>query len=57
MDKMIENEISSLITKIVEVVHVHKIILFGSYAQGTSNQDSDIDLCILTDEIKGKWML
>jgi len=26
-----------------------KIILFGSYAKGTANNESDIDICILTD--------
>ncbi len=31
-----------------------KIYLFGSYAYGTPNEDSDIDLCILTDENRRK---
>lgn len=31
-----------------------KIYLFGSYAYGTPNENSDIDLCILTDENKRK---
>ncbi len=26
-------------------LHLDKIILFGSYANGTQTQDSDIDLC------------
>lgn len=29
--------------------HVKKIILFGSYARGDFNQDSDIDIMILLD--------
>ena len=28
-----------------------KIILFGSYAYGTPNEDSDIDLFLLKDEL------
>ncbi len=29
-----------------------KIILFGSYADGTANQDSDIDLFVIKDYVK-----
>ncbi|WP_458700348.1 nucleotidyltransferase domain-containing protein [Sulfurospirillum sp. 1307] len=29
-----------------------KIILFGSYAYGTPNEDSDIDLFLLKDDLK-----
>jgi predicted nucleotidyltransferase len=29
---------------------VSKIFLFGSYASGEENEDSDIDLCVLTPE-------
>jgi predicted nucleotidyltransferase len=29
----------------------HKIYLFGSYATGTANKDSDIDLLLLKDSI------
>ncbi|MBN2651512.1 MAG: nucleotidyltransferase domain-containing protein [Spirochaetales bacterium] len=28
---------------------VKKVILFGSYSDGTATADSDLDLCILTD--------
>ena len=30
----------------------NKIILFGSYAYGTPNEDSDIDLFLLKDDLK-----
>ena len=33
---------------------VKKIILFGSYAKGTNTNESDIDICIITDEKKRK---
>lgn len=29
---------------------IQKIILFGSYAYGTSNQDSDLDLIVITTD-------
>ena len=53
-DKIIENDINELIPKITEAVRVKKIYLFGSYAYGMPTNDSDIDLCILTDEKKRK---
>ena len=31
-----------------------KIILFGSYAYGTPNEDSDIDLCIVELSVNSK---
>jgi len=38
------NEISS---RIVKQINPEKIILFGSYATGNNNEDSDIDLIII----------
>lgn len=42
--------IESLIQKIVEEVHPLKIILFGSYAHGKANPDSDIDVLVVMPE-------
>ena len=44
-------QIKKLINKIVNSVHTEEIILFGSYAYGNPGKDSDIDLCILTNDI------
>ena len=32
-----------------------KIILFGSYAYGEPNENSDLDICIVQKEYKNKW--
>ena len=40
-------QINKIIKKVVENYQPEKIILFGSYAQGSANEDSDIDLCII----------
>jgi predicted nucleotidyltransferase len=32
-----------------------KIILFGSYAYGIPNEDSDLDICIVKKDYKNKW--
>lgn len=43
------NEIDNIIEEINKVVDVNKIYLFGSYAYGNPKNDSDLDLCILTN--------
>lgn len=40
-------EIKRLCREIVEHFNPQKIILFGSYASGTPNEDSDIDLLVI----------
>ena len=52
----ISTEIIDIVDKYVEIVSknydVIAIILFGSYAKGTQREDSDIDIAIITDDIK-----
>ena len=33
----------------------NKIILFGSYAYGTPNENSDLDLVVIKDTYSDKW--
>lgn len=45
---MIENsQILSVAGKIAKQFHPERIILFGSYAYGTPNEDSDVDLLVV----------
>ncbi len=52
----INKEIANIIDKYIAIVkenyNVVAIILFGSYAKGTEHEDSDIDIAIITDDIK-----
>lgn len=41
--------VKHFLTKISAEVPVKKAILFGSYAKGTFNKDSDVDLAIFSD--------
>jgi len=41
------NEVKKLVRKIVKTVHPQKVILFGSRARGTEDEDSDIDLMVV----------
>lgn len=44
-----EEVIRSLVRKIVEKFHPHKVILFGSYAYGKPQPESDVDLLVIMD--------
>ncbi|HBH13782.1 MAG TPA: nucleotidyltransferase domain-containing protein [Clostridiales bacterium] len=47
---MIETDkISEIVNKIVSGYNPEKIILFGSYATGNPNEDSDLDLFVIKD--------
>lgn len=48
---IIEN-IQKYIEKISQYYKVEAIILFGSYAKGTENEDSDIDIAIISSDFK-----
>ena len=44
------NEIEESGRRIGEEFGAEKVILFGSYAEGTAGQDSDVDLLVRTPE-------
>lgn len=47
---MIETtKINDIVTRIASKFNPDKIILFGSYASGTPNDNSDIDLIVIQD--------
>ena len=54
--KEINKEIADIVDKYITIVKenydVVAIILFGSYAKGTEHEDSDIDIAVVTDDIK-----
>jgi len=35
-------------------IRIHKLILFGSYAQGKAREGSDIDVLVISDDFSGK---
>jgi predicted nucleotidyltransferase len=43
------DKINEVVSKIATRFNPDKIILFGSYANGTQNEDSDLDLLIIKD--------
>ncbi|MBN1105256.1 MAG: nucleotidyltransferase domain-containing protein [Deltaproteobacteria bacterium] len=55
----IREVVQPIVRRIVSGYSPHKIILFGSYANGKADEDSDIDLLIIKDTEKPpleRWM-
>lgn len=50
-------EISERVKSVAERYDINKITLFGSYARGEANEDSDIDLMLSYNELKGLFAL
>ena len=55
-NNVIDKEIMDIVKRYVNVIlanyKVKAIILFGSYAKGTNHEDSDIDIAIVTNDLK-----
>jgi len=49
------NAIKLQIVEQLKIIKPEKIILFGSYAYGEPNKDSDLDICIVEKDYKNKW--
>ncbi|HSV93224.1 MAG TPA: nucleotidyltransferase domain-containing protein [Desulfobacterales bacterium] len=46
--------IHGFIARLEQAIPVREVILFGSYAQGTPREHSDIDLAVISDWFEGK---
>lgn len=51
------DEIKSIVIPIAKRHGIAKVFLFGSYARGAANDNSDIDLCIETPDVRGMFAL
>ena len=45
-------EIKLILENILKNMPVYNVILFGSYAKGTENEDSDIDIAVISDDFE-----
>ncbi len=50
-------ELKEIIAPIAEKYHISKVYLFGSFARGDYNEQSDVDLRIEKGELKGMFAL
>jgi len=52
---MITNQqIDEMAEKIAKATNPYKIIVFGSYAYGQPNEDSDLDFCVIEKTVTSK---
>lgn len=47
---VINNEVQNIINCANQKYDINQIYIFGSYAYGKPHKDSDIDVCIITEE-------
>ncbi len=50
VDILTDEQIQEVVNRLVYGVHPEKIFLFGSYATGTSHQESDIDVLVVVSD-------
>ncbi|MCL2311699.1 MAG: nucleotidyltransferase domain-containing protein [Firmicutes bacterium] len=55
VDVEILNSIEKYIEEISRYYKIDAIILFGSYAKGTNTEDSDIDIAVISSDIKDRF--
>ena len=54
MNHELSGELNQVVQNIRNKISVKQIILFGSYAYGNPRKDSDIDLCVITEDGRRK---
>lgn len=56
VERTINQDILDTIYKFIDEIkkyyNITDIILFGSYAKGTANEDSDIDIAVISDDFE-----
>ena len=56
MDSSVIKKVKEYSERVKKYIPVKKIILYGSYAKGKEWRESDIDVAVVVDEIKGKFL-
>ena len=52
INKDITDSVNKFVKEIKKKYNVTAIILFGSYAKGTENEDSDIDIAVISNDFE-----
>jgi len=56
MDKEDALKLAAVYKKLVaQHFNVKDVVLFGSYSKGTQTEDSDIDIAVVVDDLKGDY--
>ena len=55
IDKQIIQAIKEFVETISKYYKIEQVFLFGSFAKGCPHDDSDIDVAIVSSDIKDEW--
>jgi predicted nucleotidyltransferase len=50
----VNTKIENYVSDVHNAMNIDKAYLYGSYAKGTYNEDSDIDICFFSSEFEGQ---
>lgn len=50
MPGLTESKLGEITQRLVQELHPQQVLLFGSYAWGQPNEDSDVDLLVIVDQ-------
>lgn len=53
--KLTDSDIQQIASTIEEAVHPVQVLLFGSYAEGTATEDSDLDLLVVMESTEPRY--
>ena len=56
MDIPIAKDLDAMVARITRLLPDAKVYLFGSFANGTQREDSDIDLCVVVPKFEVRQM-
>lgn len=51
-----EENIKAFIEAVIPEYNPEKIVLYGSYAKGTNHAESDIDIAVIVNEVRGSFL-
>jgi predicted nucleotidyltransferase len=55
MGMILTDEIKNKIVDQLKPLDPYKIIVFGSYAYGNADEESDLDICVVERDYKNRW--
>lgn len=55
-DEIIES-VNKFRDSVTSITNIEKIFLYGSYAKGNFNNNSDIDICIIANDNRNSYLL
>jgi predicted nucleotidyltransferase len=56
MDRKTDSSIKQYAQLVKSIIPVDMIILYGSYARGSENSNSDIDIAVVVNELEGDFL-